>query len=44
MEEGPVIHREEVVGLLFAVHDILATLYRIETLLRDDDAEEDDEG
>ena len=39
----PVIHREEVVGLLFTMHDILAWLYRIEGLLADDE-EEDDEG
>ena len=38
------IEREEVVALLFSVHDISATLERIEQLLLEDDdeAEEDD--
>jgi hypothetical protein len=31
--DEPPIHREEVVGLLFAVHDISQTLIRIEELL-----------
>jgi hypothetical protein len=43
MDEAP-IHREEVVGLLFAVHDISQTPIRIEELLSDDEPEEDDEG
>ncbi len=43
MSETP-IHREEVVGLRFAVHDISQTLLRIEELLSDDEPEEDDEG
>lgn len=38
-----VIHREEVVGLLFTLNDILISLQRIEGLLGDDE-EEDDEG
>jgi len=38
-----VIDRAEVVALLFTVNDILASLYRIEGLLTDDE-EEDDEG
>jgi hypothetical protein len=37
----PVIDRAEVVALLFTVNDILASLYRIEGLLTE---EEDDEG
>ena len=38
-------HREEAVGLLFNVSDIVSTLVRIETLLGGDDGEEeDDEG
>jgi hypothetical protein len=41
--EQPTIHREEVVGLLFAVNDISRTLSRIEELLRDDDSEEEDD-
>jgi hypothetical protein len=40
----PIIYRDEVVALLFTVSDISETLFRIETLLKDDDAEEDDEG
>ena len=42
MEESP-IERGEVVALLFNVSDILRTLERIESLLKDDDAEEEDE-
>jgi hypothetical protein len=38
-----VIEREEAVALLFNVSDILQTLLRIETLLREDDEEEADE-
>lgn len=43
MDES-VIERDEVTALLFAVHDINATLLRIEDLLVEDDgeAEEDD--
>ena len=38
------IERDEVVALLFAVHDINATLLRIESLLEEDDGEaEEDE-
>jgi hypothetical protein len=41
----PVIERDEAVGLLFNVSDILETLRRIERLLEDDgEAEEADEG
>ena len=43
--DEPVRHREEAVGLLFNVSDIVSTLVRIETLLGGDDGEEeDDEG
>ena len=43
--EEPVIHREEVVALLFNVSDIALTLTKIERLLGGDDAEEEaDEG
>ena len=38
-----VLAREEAVALLFTVNDISRTLLRIERLLEDDDAEEDDE-
>lgn len=40
----PLIERDEVVALLFAVNDIKATLVEIERLLREngDEAEEDD--
>jgi hypothetical protein len=41
--DEPVIYREEVVALQFTLSDISGTLVRIEKLLRDDDAEEDDE-
>jgi hypothetical protein len=41
----PLIERAEIVALLFNVSDILATLARIERLLKDDDGEEEaDEG
>jgi hypothetical protein len=41
----PVIHRDELVGLLFTVNDIAKSLARIEELLRGDDGlEEPDEG
>ena len=40
-----VIHREEVVALLFNVSDIVEALRRIALLLREDDGEEEaDEG
>jgi hypothetical protein len=43
--DEPVIYREEAVGLLFNVSDIMNTLVRIERLLGGDDGEEeDDEG
>ena len=43
--EELVIHREEVVALLFNVSDIALTLTKIERLLGGDDAEEEaDEG
>jgi hypothetical protein len=40
----PVIERQEVAALLFAVYDINATLLQIERLLRgdEDEAEEDE--
>jgi len=38
------ISRDEAVALLFKVYDIAETLLRIERLLRDDSAEEEDEG
>ena len=40
----PLVDRDEIVGLLFNVSDINATLATIEELLRgeDDEAEEDD--
>jgi hypothetical protein len=39
----PILQRDEAVGLLFNVSDILATLRRIERLLEDDgEAEEAD--
>jgi hypothetical protein len=37
------LSRDEVVGLLFTVNDVSLSLIRIEALLKDDDAEEDDE-
>ena len=37
------IRREEVVGLLFRVSDIAASLERIEALLGGEDGEEEDE-
>jgi hypothetical protein len=39
-----VIYRDEAVALLFTMSDVAETLLRIEQLLGDDDAEEDDEG
>jgi hypothetical protein len=41
-----VVHREEVVALLFAVYDISETLAKIHLLLIDeeDDGEQEDEG
>ena len=39
----PVVNREEVVGLLFTVNDILWTLQEIEKRLREDDDEEEDD-
>ena len=41
----PIIHRDEVVALLFNVSSILVTLERIRQLLEEDDGEEEaDEG
>jgi hypothetical protein len=41
----PVVFREEIVGLLFTLNDVLASLRRIEILLGGDDGEEEaDEG
>jgi hypothetical protein len=41
----PLIHRNEIVGLLFNVSDIAVTLTKIERLLGGDDEEEEaDEG
>jgi hypothetical protein len=37
----PLIERGEIVGLLWGVTDISATLRRIEQLLEDDDGEEE---
>jgi hypothetical protein len=39
--EEPVIYREEVVALLFRVSDIAESLEHIETLLEEDDGEEE---
>jgi hypothetical protein len=41
--DDPVIHRDEAVGLLFNVSELVVTLRRIELLLEDDDGEEEDE-
>ncbi len=41
--DEPVIHREEAVGPLFNVSELVVTLRRIEVLLEDDDGEEEDE-
>lgn len=43
MDEEVVIYREEVVGLLFAVHDMVVTLISIESLLKEDDDGEEDQ-
>jgi hypothetical protein len=40
----PLIHRDEVVALLFNVSDIVAALTRIELLLQEDDGEEEADG
>jgi hypothetical protein len=40
VDDEPVLYREEAVGLLFVVIDILTELQRIRRLLEDDDGEE----
>jgi hypothetical protein len=43
--DDALIHRAEVIALLFSVRDIAVTLSRIERLLEEDDGEEEaDEG
>jgi hypothetical protein len=42
MESEPVIHRDEAVGLIFAVSDILENVRAIRRLLEDDGEEEED--
>jgi hypothetical protein len=39
----PVLYRDEALGLVFAVHDILEEVRRIRALLEDDDGEEEAE-
>ena len=41
--DEPVIHRAEVVALLFNVSDIASSLEQIERLLGEDDGEEEDD-
>ena len=41
--DEPVISRDEAVALLFTVNDISRTLVAIETLLKGENGEEDDE-
>ncbi len=44
VEPEPVAYREEVIGMMFAVADILEEVRRIRHVLEDDDGEEEEEG